>query len=84
MFNKINIIIKFILLITIFSVFIYGEDTEEKLKWIEDDGLEIKIVKPINPEKCKIKSQAGDIVDQYYKLSDKDGQVIGTNWGKKP
>uniref|UniRef100_A0AC35U914 Peptidylprolyl isomerase n=1 Tax=Rhabditophanes sp. KR3021 TaxID=114890 RepID=A0AC35U914_9BILA len=57
---------------------------EEKYSWTEEDGLQIKIVKPIAPEKCLIKSEAGDVVDQYYKLSDKDGKTIGTNWGKKP
>ncbi|KAL3990266.1 FKBP-type peptidyl-prolyl cis-trans isomerase family protein [Acanthocheilonema viteae] len=62
---------------------VFGED-EEKLGWKEDDGLEIKIIKPIKPEKCKIKSQPGDIVEQFYKLSDKDGQTIGSNFGKKP
>uniref|UniRef100_A0A0K0FK38 peptidylprolyl isomerase n=1 Tax=Strongyloides venezuelensis TaxID=75913 RepID=A0A0K0FK38_STRVS len=84
MFKKFDILIRFIYVAILFSVLIHGEDVEENYKWIDDDGLEIKIVKPINPEKCKIKSQAGDIVEQYYKLTDKDGQTIGSNWGKKP
>ncbi|KAK6759786.1 hypothetical protein RB195_021385 [Necator americanus] len=57
---------------------------EQKLSWKDDDGLEVKIIKPIKKEKCKIVSQEGDIVDQYYKLSDKDGKEIGSNFGKKP
>ncbi|TKR72935.1 hypothetical protein L596_020316 [Steinernema carpocapsae] len=57
---------------------------ERKLKWKDDDGLEVKIIKPIKDEKCKIRSQAGDVVDQYYKLTDKDGKEIGSNFGKKP
>uniref|UniRef100_A0A0N4ZWY5 peptidylprolyl isomerase n=1 Tax=Parastrongyloides trichosuri TaxID=131310 RepID=A0A0N4ZWY5_PARTI len=77
--------ISFSIIFILFAItFIQAEDAEEKYKWVEDDGLEINIVKPINPEKCKIKSQAGDIVEQYYKLVDKDGQTIGSNWGKKP
>uniref|UniRef100_F1L3G0 peptidylprolyl isomerase n=2 Tax=Ascaris suum TaxID=6253 RepID=F1L3G0_ASCSU len=54
------------------------------MSWKDDDGLEVKIIKPVKPEKCKIKSQIGDIVDQFYKLTDKDGKEIGSNFGKKP
>lgn len=57
---------------------------EQKLSWKDDDGLEIKIIKPIKKEKCTIVSQEGDVVDQFYKLSDKDGKEIGSNFGKKP
>jgi FK506-binding protein 9/10 len=56
----------------------------KKLSWKEDDGLEIKIIRPISEEKCKIKSQAGDIVDQFYQLHDAENNVIGSNFGKKP
>uniref|UniRef100_A0A7E4V2Y5 peptidylprolyl isomerase n=1 Tax=Panagrellus redivivus TaxID=6233 RepID=A0A7E4V2Y5_PANRE len=56
----------------------------QKLSWKEDDGLEVKIIRPISEDKCAIKSQAGDVVEQYYKLSDKDGKEIGSNFGKKP
>uniref|UniRef100_A0A183EYK6 peptidylprolyl isomerase n=1 Tax=Gongylonema pulchrum TaxID=637853 RepID=A0A183EYK6_9BILA len=31
-----------------------------------------------------LKSQPGDIVEQFYKLTDKDGREIGSNFGKKP
>lgn len=73
------------------AVIVVGEETEksttfqgQKLSWKDADGLEIKIVRPITEEKCKIKSQAGDIVEQYYKLSDEKGNEIGSNFGKKP
>ena len=56
----------------------------QKLSWKEDDGLEIKIVRPISEEKCKLKSQEGDTVEQYYKLTDEKGNEIGSNFGKKP
>ncbi|KAL6724677.1 hypothetical protein Aduo_019543 [Ancylostoma duodenale] len=57
---------------------------EQKLSWKDDDGLEVKIIKPIKKEKCTIVSQEGDVVEQFYKLSDKDGKEIGSNFGKKP
>lgn len=56
----------------------------QKLSWKEDDGLEIKITRPISEDKCKIKSQAGDTVDQFYQLHDAENNVIGSNFGKKP
>jgi hypothetical protein len=36
----------------------------QKLSWTEEDGLEIKIVRPISEDKCKIKSQKHDILEQ--------------------
>ena len=60
------------------------EKEEQKLNWKDEDGLEIKIIRPIKPEKCTIKSQEGDVVDQFYKLTDKDGKEIGSNFHKKP
>ncbi|KAI6209540.1 Peptidyl-prolyl cis-trans isomerase, FKBP-type, domain-containing protein [Aphelenchoides besseyi] len=61
-----------------------GSFQGQKLQWKSDDGLDIKIIRPISSEKCKIKSQAGDTVEQYYKLNDKDGKEIGSNFGKTP
>ncbi|CAI4221725.1 unnamed protein product [Auanema sp. JU1783] len=72
-----------IICILALAALIYA-DEEQKLSWKDEDGLEIKIIKPIKAEKCKIKSEAGDVVDQFYKLSDKDGKEIGSNFGKKP
>ncbi|CAI5449911.1 unnamed protein product [Caenorhabditis angaria] len=76
----------------IFGVFSAGfraEDAEAEaedppLKWRDADGLEIEIIKKIPEENCGIKSQGGDLVDQFYKLSDEDGTEVGSNFGKKP
>lgn len=59
-------------------------DEEQKLSWKDDDGLEVKIIKPIKKEKCTLISQEGDVVEQFYRLSDKDGKELGSNFGKKP
>jgi len=56
----------------------------QKLAWKDDDGLEVKIIRPIAKEKCTLKSQKGDVVEQFYKLSDAEGKEIGSNFGKKP
>jgi len=61
-----------------------GGSEDAKSSWKDDDGLEDKIIKTVNPDKCPIKSQPGDIVDQFYKLTDKDGKEIGSNFGQKP
>jgi FK506-binding protein 9/10 len=62
---------------------VFAEE-KQTLSWKDDDGLEVKIIKPISEEKCKVKSQSGDTVDQYYRLTDKDGNEVGSNFGKKP
>jgi len=61
-----------------------GSFQGQKLAWKEDDGLEIKIIRPIATEKCSVKSQRGDTVEQFYKLTDADGKEVGSNFGKKP
>lgn len=64
-----------------------AKDTEfqgQKLQWTDDDGLEIKIIRPISADKCEHKSEKGDLVHQYFKLSTKEGKEIGSNFGGKP
>ncbi|CAJ0583208.1 unnamed protein product, partial [Mesorhabditis spiculigera] len=74
--------LKFLILVLLVS-FVAAEE-EQKLKWKDDDGLEVKIIKPVKAEKCKLKSQEGDTLEQYYRLTDKEGKEIGSNFGKKP
>jgi len=57
---------------------------EESRSWVTDDGVEVEIIKRISETKCKIKSTPGDHLEQYFKLTEKSGNVIGSNFGKTP
>jgi len=54
-----------------------------RLSWEEEDGLKIEIIHPISKEECKLKSRPGDVVEQFYHLSDEDGNELGSNFGKE-
>ncbi|VDL77478.1 unnamed protein product [Nippostrongylus brasiliensis] len=73
-----------LLIVSLVVLLGFASAEEEKLSWKDDDGLEVKIVKPIKKEKCTMISKEGDVVDQFYRLTDKEGKEIGSNFGKKP
>uniref|UniRef100_A0A1I7TAD9 peptidylprolyl isomerase n=1 Tax=Caenorhabditis tropicalis TaxID=1561998 RepID=A0A1I7TAD9_9PELO len=69
----------------VIATFILNQKTSKPIQIrSDDDGLEVTITKAIDAAECEIKSAGGDVVDQYYKLTDENGAEIGSNFGKKP
>uniref|UniRef100_A0A7E4UL33 peptidylprolyl isomerase n=1 Tax=Panagrellus redivivus TaxID=6233 RepID=A0A7E4UL33_PANRE len=72
------------LAITVLAVVAYGQRQGDERSWTDEDGVEVEIIKAVGASKCKIKTDAGDEVYQFFKLTDSTGKVIGSNFGKKP
>uniref|UniRef100_A0A183BLI2 peptidylprolyl isomerase n=1 Tax=Globodera pallida TaxID=36090 RepID=A0A183BLI2_GLOPA len=68
----------------LFLIFQIVLSAEEQRSWKDDEGVEVEIIKKIPESKCKVKSQPGDELEQYFKLTDKEGKLIGSNFGQKP
>lgn len=58
--------------------------SEDERSWVDEDGVEVEIIKKIAESKCSVKSAPGDHLEQYFKLTGNDGKVIGSNFGQKP
>ncbi|CAD6191682.1 unnamed protein product [Caenorhabditis auriculariae] len=69
---------------TLLATFVIFAAAAEQRRWTTDEGIKIEIIKKVPDSKCKLKSQAGDTLEQFYKLTNKDGKVVGSNFGQKP
>lgn len=70
-----------IIVSAVLAVCVYAQNDRS---WTTEEGVKIEIIKKIGESKCKLRSQSGDTLEQFYKLSNKEGKVIGSNFGQKP
>ncbi|CAD5230364.1 unnamed protein product [Bursaphelenchus xylophilus] len=68
----------------VFLTVIVAINGDSERSWTDEDGVEIEIIKKIPDSKCKIRAEPGDHIQQYFKLTDPKGTVIGSNFGQKP
>ncbi|KAI6242081.1 Peptidylprolyl isomerase [Aphelenchoides fujianensis] len=73
-------------IVVLFLVLLFGfAAADSDRSWTDEDtGVYVEIIKKIPEHKCKIKSEAQDEIEQYFKLTDDDGKVVGSNFGGKP
>ena len=55
-----------------------------KLSRREGTDLFLKSARRSLDSKCKLKSEPGDQLEQFFKLTDKDGKQFGSNFNGKP
>ncbi|GMR59825.1 hypothetical protein PMAYCL1PPCAC_30020 [Pristionchus mayeri] len=67
-----------------FLLLVVGVVAADDRVWETEEGIKIEIIKKIPDSKCPIKSEDGDELEQFYKLTDKAGKVVGSNFGGKP
>ncbi|KHN82854.1 Peptidyl-prolyl cis-trans isomerase FKBP9 [Toxocara canis] len=71
-------------LLVLFGAILKTISAEDARSWVDENGVEVEIIRKIPDYKCKIKSTSGDTLEQWFKLTDKNGRLVGSNFGGKP